>query len=268
MTHPVADLTPSATGAARSPLVTVAVPSYNQGRFLDAALASIFSQNLPIEVFVADAGSTDETLAVLQKWEGRLAGWRSHRDDGQGAAVNECIARGTAPFVAWLNSDDLYLPGGLQALMNALQAHPQWPAAYGNAWNTDAQLVRTSQVWVQPFSARRMALRCVVSQPASLIRRSAWEAIGGIDESLHMALDYDLWWRLFLRFGALGHVDQDIALNRDHDETKTRTQRKRHYQEATAVVRKHYGRVPLKWWLAWPISVWARALLVPQRRTP
>jgi glycosyltransferase involved in cell wall biosynthesis len=247
------------------PLITIAVPSYNQGRFLDDALASIFSQNVAVEVFVADGGSTDETLAVIEKWKPHLAGWRSHADNGQAAAINECIVRGRAPYVAWLNSDDLYLPGGLQSLLSALQSKPQCPAVYGKAWNVDAQLKRTSRVFVQAFSRRRLAVRCIISQPATLMRRSAWEAVDGLDESLHMALDYDLWWRLFNHGGALLQINAEVAANRNHDATKTRTQRKRHYQEAIAVVRKQHGSVPIKWWLAWPFRVWLSALLVPQQ---
>jgi glycosyltransferase involved in cell wall biosynthesis len=254
--------------ATTTPLVTIAIPSLNQGQFLDDALTSVFSQEVPVEVFVADAGSTDNSLEVIHRWEHRLSGWRSHPDSGQAAAINEVIAFGKAPYVAWLNSDDAYLAGGLQTLIAGLEQHPEWPAAYGNAWNTDAALKCTSRVWVQAFSPWRMAQRCVISQPACLIRRSAWEAVQGLDESLHMALDYDLWWRLFRRFGPLGHIRQDVALNRDHDETKTRTQRRRHYQEAMAVVRTHYGSVPIKWWLAWPLSVWLRGHLVRQKPVP
>ncbi|MFA6112110.1 MAG: glycosyltransferase [Candidatus Latescibacterota bacterium] len=247
------------------PLVTIAVPSANQGRYLGDALASIFAATVPVEVFVADAGSTDTTLAVIREWESRLAGWRSQPDPGQAAAINEGIAQGSAPYVAWLNSDDRYLPDGLAALVGGLTEHPEWPAAYGRVWNVDSRLQRRSRVWVQPFSARWLANRCIVSQPGALVRRSAWQAVGGLDESLQMAFDYDLWWRLYRRFGPLGYTRQEVAENRIHDQTKTRTRRRRHYQEAVAVVRRHYGRVPIKWWLAWTVAVWARSLLTPQQ---
>ncbi len=101
--------------------VTVAVPSFNQGRYLNQALASIFQQDVPLEVFVADGGSTDGSVDVIQRWEHRLAGWRSHADRGQAAAINECIAKGRAPFVCWINSDDWLLPGALSALSQALE---------------------------------------------------------------------------------------------------------------------------------------------------
>jgi len=242
------------------PLVTFAVPSYNQGRFLEDALASLFDQDLPIEIFVVDGGSTDESVDIIRKFESRLAGWRSHADRGQAAAINEGIARGSAPYVGWLNSDDVLLSGGIKRLLDELEQHEAPPAAYGKVWNCTDTGERGRPVWVEPFSERRLALRCIVSQPGTLIRRSAWQAVGGLDESLQMAIDYDLWWRLYKRFAPLAFVDEFVALNRDHVDTKTSTRRGLHYQEAIAIVRKYYGNVPMKWWLAQPYAVWLKSI--------
>jgi glycosyltransferase involved in cell wall biosynthesis len=229
------------------PLVTIAVPSFNQGQFLDDALISIFQQGIPVEVFILDGGSSDNSLEIIRKWEHQLAGWRSHSDDGQAAAINEGIALGQAPYVCWLNSDDWFLPGGLVKLLAQLESHPDAPAAYGRSWNVNQQSGKRYPVWVEPFNEHRLALRCIISQPATLIRRSAWEAVNGVDETLYMAMDYDLWWRLFNSFAPMHFVDEFVAVNRVHKDTKTKTQRHRHYQEAMKVVRKYYGRVPLKW---------------------
>ena len=76
-----------------------------------------------------------------------------------------------------------------------------------------------------------------------------------------MAMDYDLWWRLFKKFGPLKFVDQNIAINRVHVGTKTRNFRKIHYREAMTVVKKYNGSLPLKWWLFQPYAVWARSLI-------
>jgi glycosyltransferase involved in cell wall biosynthesis len=241
-------------------LVTVAVPSYNQGRWLGQALDSIFAQQVDVEVFVLDGGSTDDSLEVIRRNEGRLAGWRSHSDAGQSAAINEGIARGTAPYVCWLNSDDWWLEGGLAKLVAALEADPAAPFAYGRVWNHDeARGRRRRNLEVRPFSEWLMARFNLVSQPASLIRRSAWEAAGGLDVALELAMDYDLWWRMYRLLGKPRFVDDLIAVNRVHRATKTNTQRRAHYLEAMDVVRHHYGSVPLKWRLAWPYAVWYRS---------
>ena len=244
-----------------APRVTVAVPSRNHARYLDQALASVFSQRVPVEVYVADAGSTDGSVDVIRRWEPRLLGWRSHADAGQADAINEGIAKGGAPYVCWLNSDDWLLEGGLAALLAALEGEPRSPMAYGRAWNFVERNGRMKPVFVRPFSERLMAQLCIVSQPATLVRRSAWEAVGGLDATLQMAMDYDLWWRLYRRFGTPAFVDAFVAVNREHAQTKTVTQRRLHYREAMAVVKRHYGRLPLKWWLAQPYAVWYRSLV-------
>jgi glycosyltransferase involved in cell wall biosynthesis len=243
-----------------APRVTVAVPSLNQGRYLDQALESIFAQGVEVEVFISDAGSTDGTLEIIRRWEPRIAGWRSHADAGQAAAINEAIARGTAPYVCWLNSDDWWLPHGLAKLLTVLEAEAQAPMTYGRVWNHDDDTGRQRRnIEVHRFSERLMAQLCIIAQPATLIRRSAWEAVGGLDASLHMAMDYDMWWRLYRHFGPPRFLDDMIAINRLHADTKTSTQRRAHYREAMAVVRRHYGRVPLKWYVAWPWAVWYRS---------
>jgi hypothetical protein len=74
-------------------------------------------------------------------------------------------------------------------------------------------------------------------------------------------MDYDLWWKLYRRFGKPRFVDAHLAVNRRHRDTKTTSRRAQHYAEAIEVVRKHYGRVPLKWYLAQPFSVWLRSAI-------
>ncbi|WP_424629457.1 glycosyltransferase [Bradyrhizobium sp. SYSU BS000235] len=235
------------------------VPSLNQGRYLEDALRSISTQDVATEIIVMDGGSTDNSTAVLERWTERLAYWQSRPDGGQAAAINAGIERGTAPYVGWLNSDDMLEPEGLRRLVNALEENPAAPAAYGAAMNLNDDGTR-SNVWVQSFSEDRLRLRCIISQPAALIRRTAWEDVRGVDPSLFLAMDYDLWWKLYRRFGPLLHVPHVTAINRVHDSTKTRNNRAAHYAEAIAVVRRYNDRIPLKWWLAQPYAVFWKAV--------
>jgi glycosyltransferase involved in cell wall biosynthesis len=241
------------------PLVTIAVPSFNQGRYLEDALSSIFNQNLPVEVFLLDGGSSDNSMETIQKWVPKLSGWRSEKDEGQASAINEGIALGTAPFVCWLNSDDWFMENGLRNLLEALEARPECAAVYGRAQNFVQETGKQTPVWVEPFDLKRLAKRCIISQPATLIRRSAWEQVKGVDVNLHMALDYDLWWRLAKTCGPLHFLPEFVAVNREHAETKTKTKRRWHYKEAMQVVKKHNGTVPLKWWIAQPYAVWYKS---------
>ncbi|MBK8085285.1 MAG: glycosyltransferase [Devosia sp.] len=241
------------------PGVTIAVPSFNQVRYLDQALRSIFAQDVPCEVLVMDGGSTDGSVDLIRSWEPRLAGWYSGRDGGQSAAINRGIANGSAPYVTWLNSDDLLLDGALSRGVDLLERSPDAPACYGRTWDLAEKSGRRKPTWVEPFSEARLALRCIVSQPGTIIRRSTWEALGGLDTSLHMAMDYDLWWRVWRGFGPPAFLDDFVAINRLHALSKTSTRRRAHYREAMGVVRRHYGRVPAKWWIAQPYQVWFRS---------
>jgi len=172
-----------------TPLVTIAVPSYNQGVFLNDALTSIFAQDLPVEVYVMDGGSTDNSLDVIRGWKDRIAGFRSFPDAGQASAINEGISKGLAPYVCWLNSDDWFLDGGLTKLVHELESHPETPAVYGRCWNFVQDTGKRYPVWVEAFNERRLALRCIVSQPGTLVRREAWNAVGGLNNQLHMAIE-------------------------------------------------------------------------------
>lgn len=238
----------------------------NQGCFLDAALSSIFEQDVSVEVMLADGGSEDETLSVIDKWHDHLTWWRSSPDEGQASAINEAIAMGGAPYVGWLNSDDLLKPGGLAAMIAALEDTSTAPAVYGQCDLISEHGDRTGQYLTSEFSERMLAMRCFIAQPATLIRRSVWESVGGLNPDYHMALDYDLWWRIYRQAGEPIYLKETIASMRIHDAAKTAVFRSRHYREAMQVLSRHYGRVPMKWYLVWPYAVWIRTVARLLRR--
>ncbi|VEN75400.1 Glycosyltransferase [Candidatus Desulfarcum epimagneticum] len=249
-----------------APLVTVVIPSLDQGVFLEAALESVWTQDAPVEIIVMDGGSRDASPDIIRKWESRLLFSKSAPDRGQSAAINEGMKKGSAPYVCWLNSDDTLLPRGLSRLARALDSSPRSPAAYGKCRTVNARGKTIMPYITAPFSPWLLARYCFIAQPASLIRRSAWEGVGGLDESLHMAMDYDLWWRLFKTFGAFRYVRKYVAATRAHSATKTVLNRHEHYREAIRTVLTHTGKIPLKWRLSQPFmrdlrDAWNKARL-------
>jgi len=98
-----------------------------------------------------------------------------------------------------------------------------------------------------------LANYCFIPQPSTLVRRSAWESVGGLDETFEFAMDYELWWKLYMQFGKFDYCSTFVSANRMHSLTKTHNNVDLHYSESVTVVRKYYGRVPLKWKVMLPI---------------
>lgn len=235
--------------------VTVVIPSFNQGAYLETTLQSIFDQQVNCQVIVVDGGSTDQSLKIIEKFQHQLHWWRSSPDAGQAAAINEGVQQGDAPFVCWLNSDDIFLQGGLEHLLATLQEATAYSAVYGKCKIIDQNGTWKKNYWTVPFSAHHLSNRCFIAQPATLIRRQTWEELGGLDESLHMAFDYDLWWRIYQQGAGLKYTFQTVAASRNHRATKTNLWRRRHYLESMRIVQKYHGHTPAKWFLAWPVRV-------------
>jgi len=213
-----------------------------------------------MEVFVMDGGSSDNSVEIIKKWESKLAGWSSHPDSGQAAAINEGIAKGSAPFVCWLNSDDYFYPDGLKRLLQTLQEKPDRHLTYGKCWTVSETGKKLFPYLTRPFSPWLFANFCFIAQPATLFTRSAWEHLDGLNEQMQMAFDYDLWWRLYKEFGIPGYCKDFVAATRMHKETKTANQPDLHYRESIEVVNRNYGSIPFKWRAALPAMKLIRKL--------
>jgi len=245
----------------QAPLITVVVPSFNQGQYLEAALLSILEQDIPVQVFVMDGGSTDDSVEIIKRYEHRLSGWRSHKDDGQSSAINEGVALGSAPYVCWLNSDDFYYPGALKSLYDAIEGtHSAF--VYGKCWNVSESGKKVVPYVTLPFTPYLFANYCFICQPGTLMRRNDWERVNGLDSSLQMAMDYELWWK-FAKSGAQPIYHRKfVAATRSHEQTKTHNNGAQHYQESIKVVKQYWGRIPLKWRFTLPLMNLLRKLRI------
>ncbi|GGI46240.1 hypothetical protein GCM10008018_16130 [Paenibacillus marchantiophytorum] len=237
------------------PSISVVVPNLNQGQFLEEALLSIINQSdLDIRIAVMDAGSTDNSLAIIKKYEQHISFWRSHPDNGQAAAINEGVQKlPPSDYVCWLNADDTYLASGLTKMAEYLELNKHCSVVYTQAYITDSTNQIVNEYPTIDFSISNLSNYCIICQPATLIRSNAWGNVNGIDASLHMCMDYDLWWRL-LRQGKIGYLHEFTASSRDHEGTKTRNNKERHYIEAFKLLKKHIGYVPWSWCMSMVIE--------------
>ena len=232
----------SDAGRRQSPLVSIVTPSYNQVRYLPAAIDSVLAQDYPnIEYLVVDAESTDGTLDVLRACDKRVS-WVSEPDDGQSDALNKGFRTTRGEIVAWLNADDLYEPGAVSEAVRAFAAGPAIGLVYGNASIVDeaGRLVRRFEE-VEPVSLWRLLhMLDYIPQPAAFFRRSAAAEAGWLDDGLEFAMDWDLWIRL-AAVSDVRYVDQPLARARVHPATKTATGGWRRIRELKRLARKHTG---------------------------
>ena len=225
------------------PLVTVVTPSFNQGRFIRATIESVLEQDYPrIEYLVIDGGSTDETVSILREYSDRLR-WVSESDGGQAHAINKGWRQARGSLVAYLNSDDVYLPGAIAQAVAALEAHPEAAAVYGEGYHVDEAGQIIDRYPTESFDPDRLRERCFICQPTVLLRRDAVERVGYLDESLRYCMDYDLWIRLAQAGKVLSHTPHYLASTRLHADAKTLNQRGPAHAEILRVVHRHFGRV-------------------------
>jgi glycosyltransferase involved in cell wall biosynthesis len=181
--------------------ISIITPSYNQARFIERTIWSILDQevNVPLEYIVVDGGSTDGTLDILRKYEDRLK-WISEKDSGQSDAVNKGITMASGNIIGWLNSDDMYLPGTLQKVVDQFDANPRSHWLYGNCRMIDEN-DREIRKWITGYKSyrsgkfrfNRLLTENFISQPAVFFKKEAFAKVGPLDLDNHYAMDFDLW---------------------------------------------------------------------------
>ena len=203
------------------PLVSIVIPSYNQARYLETALRSVLEQDYPhLEVIVIDAGSTDGSREILQRYADRLAYWVSEPDAGQADGINKGLRRATGEIVAWLNSDDVYLPGAIRQAVEALQGNPEAGLVYADGIMVDSDQMLLDRHHYRTLSLRDLLSFEVLLQPTVFIPRSVLEQVGYLSSAYQLILDHELWVRIAARF-PLRHVRSFWALERTHAGAKT-----------------------------------------------
>ncbi len=196
-----------------------------------------------IEHVVVDGGSRDGTAAIVSESHARLV---IAPGLGQAAAVNLGIAESHGEIVLVLNADDVLYPTAVAALVDALSRAPSASAAYGEAVHIADDDTVIERYPTRPFDREALRESCYICQPAAAVRRSAWDAVGGMNARLDLAMDYDFWIRLAQR-GEFTKIDDLVAASRMHRDNKTLARRGEVHREVLRILRTHYGYAPYAW---------------------
>jgi glycosyltransferase involved in cell wall biosynthesis len=219
------------------PLVSIVTPSFNQASYLEQTLQSVLDQDYPsIEYIVIDGASTDGSVEIIKRFSSRLAYWVSEKDKGQSDAINKGFARASGDIVAWLNSDDYYLPGTIKAAVQVFDEHPQAVLVYGNMFAVDEHGKTFNTLNYKQLTLEDLLCFQIIGQPAVFMRRTALQKTGGLNPSFHFLLDHLLWIQLAQQ-GPILHVDQMWAAARYHAAAKNRAKASEFGHEAFRILK-------------------------------
>jgi glycosyltransferase involved in cell wall biosynthesis len=235
--------------------ISIVTPSYNQSRFLEAAMQSVLTQRGPeVEYIVMDGGSTDGSEAIIERHAARLAYWQSERDGGQYDAITRGFARATGDVFGWLNSDDMFCEGAFAVVAETFEQFPevQWLTTTAQVrWDAEGRIARVLHV---PGYTREGFLAGEhlpsggafsvgwIQQESTFWRRSLWEKSGAqIGHGYGLAGDFELWARFF-QHAELHAIEVPLGGFRFHGDQKTGGDRGDYMTEATRALTAHGGR--------------------------
>ena len=228
------------------PSISVVTPSYNQAAFLEETIRSVLLQGYPnLEYLVMDGGSSDGSVEIIKKYEKYLAYWTSQKDAGPSDAIRKGFEKATGSILAYLNSDDLYLPGTLHHLVNRLRTTGA-DVAYGNMYWIDDRNNILAERRQTPFS--RLAYfygGADLQQPATIWTAQIYRSVGGMDGSFQCAFDTDLFARFASKGAKFCHLRRFVASSRVHPAQKTEVLFDTSKTE-TDKIRSRYTAVPVR----------------------
>jgi hypothetical protein len=225
------------------PLVTVVTPSYNQGEFIRATIESVLSQNYPhVEYIIMDGGSTDQTADVVRDYSSRLT-FISEKDRGQSHAINKGFQLARGSLLAWLNSDDTYLPEAIHHGVAGFDRNPRPGAVYGEGYLMDRQGNITSRFpCTEPPNIWKLVyISDYILQQTVFFRKDVLDEVGYLDETLHYTMDWDILIRIAKKY-PLECITDYIGCLREYPEAKSFSGGKTRIRELHALLRRHTGR--------------------------
>ena len=240
-----------------SPQFSIVIPSFNQGKFIKETIDSILHQSVvQVEIIVVDGGSTDITLEVLRSFGDQIF-WISEKDRGQTHAINKGIALARGEIVAYLNSDDYYLPNALENVWAAFQNNPsvKWVSGDYVIIDEGGKPIQSSIAYYKSFWRKRfnfliLTILNPIIQPSTFLRRSFQQQIGDFNENLRYTMDYEYWIRA-LQLGSPLIMKEQLSAFRIHGDSKGGSQYKMQFAEELSVAKQYQKKtIPIllhKW---------------------
>ena len=201
--------------------LSIVTPSFNQGRFLEETILSVLNQEYKsLEYIVIDGGSTDESVSVIRRYEDKLAYWVSEKDRGQVHAINKGLEKATGDIIAFINSDDVYLPGTFNAVMNHFTQNPssEWICGdtimFGEGYDTT--VIHSD---VPRSAAHCLSWAYLAPQPGHFWKAKLVKS--GFQERWNYDFDHDMYVRLLLAGHKCEYIPLPMAAYRLHEVSKT-----------------------------------------------
>jgi Glycosyl transferase family 2 len=224
--------------------IAIITPSFNQAQFIDATIESVVSQNYPnLYYHVQDGGSTDGTIENLKK-RGKAISWSSAPDTGQSNAINLGFANVDCGIMAYLNSDDMLLPGTLTHVANYFARHPEIDIVYGHRIFVDRDGLEVGRAVLPPYERETLRYADYIPQETMFWRKSVWDTIGTIDENFHYAMDWDFILRAQSAGFRFARLPRFLACFRVHDAQKTAATYATGAKEMSILRQRSLGFVP------------------------
>ena len=224
------------------PRISVVVPSFNHGRYLEATLLSVIEQKYPsLELLVMDGGSTDESVEIIKKHERDISYWISEPDGGQTQALINGFQRSTGVIQCWLNSDDLMVDGSLFEAAEYLIKHPDtdmvfgdtvWIDKEGNSLREQREIPFNRFIWMYTHN--------YIPGMSAFWRQETYEKVGGLNARYNLSMDADLWIR-FAHYGRIAHVRRVWSKMRFYPEQKNRRLRSQSDIEDLEIRKRYWG---------------------------
>jgi len=205
------------------PKLSIVIPSYNQGEFLEETLRSVLLQGYPnLEVIVIDGGSRDNSVTILEKYAPWLSYWVSEPDRGQSHAINKGFQRATGDYLAWMNSDDCYLADALATVFSRTRADFSYGPTYVGADLDNCRLVEGLTTFKLPNLVRFFeGLDYIIPSQSVFVSRKLLEQVGLLREDLNYCMDLEWFLRIARQNPTVYRQPQPICFYRIHPKAKT-----------------------------------------------